>query len=73
VLILSRGNRFAYRWMMPATLVGGITVKAAGLAMIGSAGTAGWAVIAAFVLPVVAALSPFLLGAIRAVPRLVRA
>lgn len=72
VLILSRGNRFAYRWMMPVTLVAGVTVKAGGLAMIGSAGTAGWAVIAAFVLPVAAALSPFLLGAIRAVPRLVR-
>src|SRR6056297_2885005 len=72
VLILSRGNRFAYRWMMPVTLVAGVTVKAAGLAMIGSAGTAGWAVIAAFVLPVAAALSPFVVGAIRAVPRLVR-
>ena len=73
VLIVARGNRFAYRWMMPTALVLGVGIKAIGLAMIGSAGTATWAVVAAFVIPLVAAISPLILGAVRALPRSLRA
>jgi lipopolysaccharide export system permease protein len=73
VLMVARGNRFAYRWMMPGALVSGIGVKAIGLALIGSAGNSTGAVVAAFVLPLATAVSPLVLGAIRALPRALRA
>ncbi|MEM9710172.1 MAG: LptF/LptG family permease [Pseudomonadota bacterium] len=62
VLILSRGQRFAFRWLLPVTLVSGVAVKATGLAFLGSAGTQAWAVLASFLLPLGAAFAPPLLG-----------
>ncbi|MDJ1008423.1 MAG: LptF/LptG family permease [Paracoccaceae bacterium] len=73
VLILSRGRRFAYRWLMPTALVAGVGVKAVGLGMIGTAGTALWAVIVAFALPVLAALSPIAVAGLKELPRMLRA
>lgn len=73
VVMVSRGQRFAYRWLLPTTLVAGVGIKAVGLAMIGSAGTQAWAVITAFALPVAAALSPLVFASLRALPRRLRA
>ena len=64
ILMLSRGRRFAYRWLLPLTLVVGVPVKAVGLAIIGSAGTQNWAVVVAFIVPVLAAMSPLAFGAL---------
>ncbi|MEL7026489.1 MAG: hypothetical protein AAGO57_04555, partial [Pseudomonadota bacterium] len=60
MLIISRGKRFAYRWLLPMTLVVGVPVKAVGLAMIGSAATQDWAIVAAFVAPLLATISPLI-------------
>ncbi len=72
VLILSRGRRFAYRWLLPMTLVVGVPVKAAGLAVIGSAGSQSWAIVASVAVPLLAAISPLILTAFTSLTRLVR-
>ncbi|MEL7460338.1 MAG: hypothetical protein AAGJ39_05220, partial [Pseudomonadota bacterium] len=72
ILILSRGRRFAYRWLLPATLLVGVPVKAVGLAIIGTAGTQGWAIIVALAVPLLAAISPIVIGALQRFAVLVR-
>lgn len=72
ILILLRGRRFAYKWLLPMTLLVGVPIKATGLAIIGSAGTQGWAVIVAFVVPALASLSPIFVSALVRLKRLVR-
>ncbi len=62
IIILTRGRRFAYRWLVPLSIGVGVPVKAAGLTFIGAAGSQNWAVIAAFVVPVVVAISPMVLA-----------
>ncbi|MEO1239968.1 MAG: LptF/LptG family permease [Pseudomonadota bacterium] len=72
ILILSRGRRFAYRWLLPATLLVGVPVKAVGLAIIGTAGTQAWAIIVALAVPSLAALSPFAISAVQRLRLMVR-
>lgn len=72
VLMLTRGRRFAFRWLLPLTLLVGVPIKATGLAIIGSAGAQNWAVIVAYAVPALATVSPVVLGALMRLRRMVR-